>query len=545
MYTDMEGRHIVEVLDRKRKQLDDEIARFKTEKEAEFQAFEKNFRGMIERSARKADGDSGNFGVGEHDLGIHIPSRSVLDGPASMQDYRPRYQISRESNRPSELSRSLQEAGVSAFTAARRNGAPTERNGAPSERKGSGWDKNGRYYNMPLSYSKYRANIVPRRPSTSRSPEHDSHMVPESTDLETQAVNIQGQLPTHHRPENHSLTRERDLEAPGLFVPNYLPLLSNEHSADTAVPESDKFEGQVENESHGRPQPTSNKPSRPTTQHALKSSTKPPRLSLPNSTTLQTPNTNPQRLSSSNPIRTSSPISTNLPSSLRSPTSRKIRSPKRVLFQIDDVVFTPSSTPPHKANQSSAVHVMPCTKENPSSAAADSAADDQTANPGAGDASNASTETRQRAVGGEHQAVNQGNHDTNAVATGDSSQSSTSSASSTAVAAGEPTTATDDEPEELFLLDEEIVDQKNVSLHSTYHDRSHHHRYNHHLLHHQYLSSLFPSPSPTFPSQTTKPARPTRMTNTLPSRKTKPPPPRPKMMTTPARAFRVYRPPCR
>ncbi len=459
MYTDNEARHIVEVLDRKRKQLDDEIAKFKAEKEMEFQAFEKNFRDMLARSARKADDDTGISDDGKHEMGAHIPSRNRLEGPASMQHYSPRYKINRENNRPSELSRSFQEASLSAFNAARRNGAA-------SDYESGGRDKNGQYHVMAHSHGKGQADVVPHRPLASRSPKSDSYVSPRRSYLEAQAVNTQGLSHTHHHPENRSLTRDRDLEVPGLFVPNYLPLLSKDHSTESTISEIDHPKPLPKTESDSGPLPSSNKPNRQTTDHVQKLTTKPPRLSLPTNTTLSPPATTSQRLSSSNPTRTSSPIPTNLPSSLRSPTGKKVRSPKRVLFQIDDVVFTPSSTPPHKMPSSSTVYVMPSPKETVSSTDQNSAADDHSPKPGDADSWKGDTEMNQPSVGEEGKAFNEGHHGTGLSATRDTSNS--------AAAATEPTMPTDNEPDDLFLFDEEIVHRADVSSSPSYHRLSHH-----------------------------------------------------------------------
>ncbi|KAI9837722.1 MAG: hypothetical protein M1819_006656 [Sarea resinae] len=52
-YNDEEARHIIDALDKKRRQLDDEIAKFKAQKEEEFRQFEKALRSQAELARKK------------------------------------------------------------------------------------------------------------------------------------------------------------------------------------------------------------------------------------------------------------------------------------------------------------------------------------------------------------------------------------------------------------------------------------------------------------------------------------------------------------
>ncbi|KAL8749710.1 MAG: hypothetical protein Q9184_006700, partial [Pyrenodesmia sp. 2 TL-2023] len=159
---------------------------------------------------------------------------------------------------------------------------------------------------------------------------------------------------------------EREVEFQGLFTPTYLPLLSGRHRDVVNGPVS---EGSVKDD-------TVKKPTTALTQDAVEStnhSTKPPRSNVADSRrkVMQSSATtkpsatapmsgsapltmaDPHHLSSSDPRkismserRSSSRSDTSvssLRSSLRDP--KQPRSPKRVLFSIDDVVVSPTTSP--------------------------------------------------------------------------------------------------------------------------------------------------------------------------------------------------------
>lgn len=355
MYTDMEARHIVEVLDRKRKQLDAEIARFKAEKEKEYHIFERSLRGIIESSGKKSDSKSESHSIVGERSSKQIPSRNVLAGRDSMQGHSSRHQRDREKSKQSVLSRSLQEASGFTLLSGQNNARAEEHNASRREDLPA--------HHHVEDHSQGQGQVLPsQRPAASRSSESDSCLSFQGSHMQEQRPNRKVRQPTQHRPEDYDPTHERELEFQGLFTPSYLPLLDS--TGRDIVSITPNIEPQLlspQNESHVNTSPDNVK--RAATQSTIpahstsKHPTKPLRLSLPTNARSLDSTTNPPRLSSSIPARPTS-LCTSLHSNLRSPTSKKPRSPKRVHFQIDNVVVPPSSTPPTKAPTSSIVYIM-------------------------------------------------------------------------------------------------------------------------------------------------------------------------------------------
>lgn len=349
----MEARHIVEVLDRKRKMLDDEIARFRAQKEEEYRLFERTFRGVIEKTVKKDNPKTRGIGAGGNEADRPTASRLLFEGSASMQEKNSGYQLYRDNSRRSELSRSLQEASMSGLDGVQRHVRMHI-------------IKDQRSENLALRQVSYdsqgqmRVGIFERNPSSSPS-KSSSGLAQQESQLQEHRPNTKARQSTHHHhPEDQSFTHERDLEFRGLFTPHFLPLLdSSDHSAEPTNQDLEPHSVHVrpKNESLiNAPPDCLTRTTRQLTPLTSRTSTKPQHLSLPTHTTSIT---STPRLSSSIPTRSSPSSSATLHSSLRSPTSKKPRSPKRVHFQIDNVVVPPSSTPPPKAQPSPIIYAMP------------------------------------------------------------------------------------------------------------------------------------------------------------------------------------------
>lgn len=457
-YTDMEGQHILEILDRKRKSLDNEIARFRAQKEEEYRLFERTLRDIIEKSVKKDQPKTRGIGAGGNEVDRPAASRNMFEGPASMQEVNSGYQIYRGNTRRSELSRSLQEASTSGLRPIQ-NDVPT----------GVVKDKSENIALRQVSYDspgQMRGSTFDKNPVSS-SRKSSSRLLRQDSLIEERRLNPKDHRPTHHyHPENQSLTHERDLEFRGLFTPHFLPLLDcSDRSAETTNSNIDPHAVRRNHDSlidapldylrHTAPQIT------PLTSRTL---TKPERLSLPTHTTSIT---NPPRLSSSIPARPPSSASATLHSSLRSPTSKKPRSPKRVHFQIDNVVLPPSSTPPPaKTHPPPIVYAMPWpTKET--SPAAEPAAAAKASKVGVAEAKKeGASEVRERQMSRELAASAPAS--TSASTRGKPAKD----ASATPAAAPAPAPATkapaashqddDDDGDDVFLLDEEIAAKKDV-----------------------------------------------------------------------------------
>lgn len=341
-YMDTEARHIVEILDRKRKTLDDEIAKFRAQKEEEYRLFERTFRKIIEKPVKKDSSKTKGIGAGGNEADTPAATRTFFEGSSSMREKNSGYQPYREISRYSELSRSLQEASMSGVGAVQndvRMGVVKDRSGENLALRQVSYNSQGE---MPaLNFSNPVSNWSKSSPASFLP---GSHMQEHRPNTNTHQL-------THIHPDDQSFTHQRELEFQGLFTPHFLPLLdSSDHSAEPtnlethSVPQKPESIKSLVNAppdrlTHTVPQIT------PLT---YRTSTKPQRLS--------TSTTNPPRLSSSTPTRSPPSSSATLHSSLRSPTSKKPRSPKRVHFQIDNVAVPPSSTPP--PNPPPTVHAM-------------------------------------------------------------------------------------------------------------------------------------------------------------------------------------------
>ncbi len=344
-YMDTEARHIVEILDRKRKMLDDEIARFRAQKEEEYRHFERSFRDIIEKPVKKINSKTKDIGAGGNGADTLAASHTFFEGPSSMQEKNSGYQPYHVNSRHSELSRSLQEASMSRLGAVQKD----VRMGGVKDKRGENLALRQDSYN---SHGEMSALKFERNPVSSLSKSSPGFLL-QGNHMQEHRPNTKACQPTHHHPNDQSFTHQRELEFQGLFTPHFLPLLdSSDHSAEPTNPNLETHSVPQKPESLVNAPPDHLTRTAPQiTPLTYRTSTKPQRLS--------TSTTNPPRLSSSTPTRSPPSSSAALHSSLRSPTSKKPRSPKRVHFQIDNVAVPPSSTPPPNPHPPPTVHAMP------------------------------------------------------------------------------------------------------------------------------------------------------------------------------------------
>lgn len=273
-YQDASSQRLLELLDRKRKQLDHEIADFKAKKEKEYKLYEQRLRS-----------ENRSLTVGEH-----APSGSGVE--ANTQDERHPLD---NGQRPgvAELDETDKESGVKSV----------------GKDMSVGNDTSG------------SRNGENRRPARIDLVDGPDHIVEGCLSAPRQAI---ASTPPH----------DREKEFRGLFTPSYLPLLDGPvkcHTQAQAV------------------KPISPSVSRSNSTPSLSSSATLATMSI----TPLLPSPGHQRLSASVPRqkpprrRSSSARSdaslTSLRSSLRDP--RQPRSPKRVLFSIDNTVVSPNSSP--------------------------------------------------------------------------------------------------------------------------------------------------------------------------------------------------------
>lgn len=351
VYTDIEAQHIVKVLDRKRKALDDEIARFRAQKEEEYRLFEKTFKSFIAKSVRADNPRTRNGSDGGNQAARPAAYRNLFEGPASVEESMLGYPIYRENNRRSELSRSLQEASMSGLGAVQNDGCMRALQNNRSERLA--------HHQVPFHSQGQMEHGTLDGTNMSVSPKSGSALLQQSSHIQEHKSNAKDRQDTHpHHPEGQSLTHERELEFRGLFTPHFLPLL--ESTGRSAEPTGSNLEPQSvrqENESLINAPPNDLKfTTLQSTPLPSRTSTHSPRSSLPRDVTSIT---NVQHLSSSTPARSPPSSSAARHSSIRTLTSKKPRSPKRVLFEIDNVVVLPSSTPPPKSHSPPIIYAMP------------------------------------------------------------------------------------------------------------------------------------------------------------------------------------------
>lgn len=268
-YQDGASGRLVELLDRKRKQLDEEMADFKATKETEYRLYEQHLRS----EHKSVTGE-------QHISGGASSEASRQDNSQQPVNNNPQWSVA-------ELDKTDKESGVEDIG-----------------EKTSG-TKNGE----------------DRRPAR--------------IDLVDGPAQVVEDGPTATgRPFASTPPRDREKEFRGLFTPSYLPLLdgpNNGHAQMEAV------------------KPISPSISRSNSTPSLSSSATLATITI----TPLLPSASPQRLSASVPRqkpphrRSSSTRSdsslTNLRSSLRDP--RQPRSPKRVLFSIDNTLVSPNSSP--------------------------------------------------------------------------------------------------------------------------------------------------------------------------------------------------------
>lgn len=351
VYTDIEAQHIVEVLDRKRKALDDEIARFRAQKEEEYRLFEKTFKSIIVKSVREDNPRTRNVGDGGNQAARPAAYQNLFEGPASVQERTSEYPVYRENSRRSELSRSLQEASMSGLGAVKNNSFMRALQNNRSERLA--------HHQVPFHSQGRMEHGTHGRTNMSLSPNSSSALLQQGSHIQERGLNTQSRQHTHpHHPEGQSLTHARELEFRGLFTPHFLPLLeSTGRSAEPTGPNSEPQSIRRENESPIHAPPNDLKfTTLQSTPLTSRTSTNSPHSSLPKDVTSIT---NLQHLSSSVPARSPPSSSAALHSSIRTPTTKKPRSPKRVFFEIDNVVVPPSSTPPPKAQSPPIIYAMP------------------------------------------------------------------------------------------------------------------------------------------------------------------------------------------
>ena len=267
-HRDEPSRRIVELLDGKRKQLDQEIADFKSKKEKEYKVYEQQLRSWDGRQAAGQDIVTLSNGEANSQVESQLVNDDLKQNVA-------------------KLHKTAQGDGVEKILNST-NGSKRGENRHPERID---------MFKEPGSIAEGRSNAP-------------SHLVPST--------------PSH----------DREMEFRGLFTPSYLPLLDGP------------------NQSHAQVEAGRRIPS------ALSRSSSTPSLSssatLPTTTiTPLLPSPDHRRLSASVPRqkpphrRTSSSRSDNSITSLRSSLRdrRQPRSPKRVLFSIDNTVVSPNSSP--------------------------------------------------------------------------------------------------------------------------------------------------------------------------------------------------------
>ncbi|KAL9613301.1 MAG: hypothetical protein Q9167_002122, partial [Letrouitia subvulpina] len=265
-----EEAQLADALERRRKQIDREIADYISDKEKEYRKFEKRLR------SEKRDAER----------------QKIL-------------QCERELERAEMRRRGSRDQGISI-------------------------QSNGRGQKSPIASTPTRANGV---------------RFAEPTEIPLESETGHSKARKGSRSSNHNLpidglpVHERELEFQGLFTPSYLPLLSDKHqfsednplkksptsSQLTALHQTDQRSSSAPAPSDPAPQ-TVDPPSTPTNTSLLSSSD--PRAEAMS-----------HRRSSS---RSDASMSW-LRSSLRGP--KQTRSPKRVLFSIDNIVVSPSTSP--------------------------------------------------------------------------------------------------------------------------------------------------------------------------------------------------------
>ncbi|KAI4162189.1 MAG: hypothetical protein LQ342_004209 [Letrouitia transgressa] len=265
-----EEAQLADALERRRKQIDREIADYISDKEKEYRKFEKRLR------SEKRDAER----------------QKIL-------------QCERELERAEMRRRGSRDQGISTLS-------------------------NGKGQKSPIASTPTRANGV---------------RFAEPTEIPLESETGYSKVRKGSRSSNNNLpidglpVHERELEFQGLFTPSYLPLLSGKHqfsedspprkstasSQLTALHQTDQRSSSAPSPSDPAPQ-TVSPPSTPTNILPLSSSD--PRTEAMS-----------HRRSSS---RSDTSISS-LRSSLRDP--KQTRSPKRVLFSIDNIVVSPSTSP--------------------------------------------------------------------------------------------------------------------------------------------------------------------------------------------------------
>jgi hypothetical protein len=284
-YRDEEAREIVEALEGKRRQLDEEIGRFKKEKEKEFKLFESELRASKTKNRKDRQGD----GDGENDSnGDAIP---VVNG-TSRGNSSSGTKSSHDNTSAMNESNSLP-------------GPPSrQRTSSISELTGSlnRVDPNG----ISNSYSS-------PKDSTSNQSQQSKMLL----DRDTQVTRS---------------THDRDTEFQGVFTPSYLPLIDSKRQSP---PQSSSTKTKSKPHLCLTPSPT---PS---------SSSFPPQSSITLARANVT--SNPTSALNSKTSSRSSLSSTSLPSALRAPSSgrnkgKKPRSSKRVLFQLATAIVQPTSS---------------------------------------------------------------------------------------------------------------------------------------------------------------------------------------------------------
>lgn len=265
-----EEAQLADALERRRKQIDREIADYISDKEKEYRKFEKRLR------SEKRDAER----------------QKIL-------------QCERELEKAEMRRRGSRDQGISALS-------------------------NGKGQKSPIASTPTRANGVRFTEPTE---------IPLESETGYSKVRKGSRSSSHHLPNDGLPVHERELEFQGLFTPSYLPLLSGKHqfSEDTPLEKSTASSQltalhQTDQRSSSAPSPsgpapqTVNPPSTPTNTPLLSSSD--PRTEAMSH----------RRSSSRSDVSISS-----LRSSLRGP--KQTRSPKRVLFSIDNTVVSPSTSP--------------------------------------------------------------------------------------------------------------------------------------------------------------------------------------------------------
>lgn len=303
------------------------------------------------------------------------------------------------------------------------------------------------------------------RTNISLSPKSGSALLQQGSHIQEHRLNTKSRQHLHpHHPEGQSLTHERELEFRGLFTPHFLPLLeSTGRSAEPTGPNLEPQSVRQDNESLINAPPNDLKfTTLQSTPLTSRTSTNSSRSSLPKDVTSIT---NLQHLSSSVPARSPPSSSAALHSSIRTPTTKKPRSPKRVLFEIDNVVVPPSSTPPPKPHSPPIIYAMPWPTEEVSPPREHDAAA-KASKLGVADAKEegaAKEGERRWSKDLGHKTV-PGQHGKNPAATTSTSSSThgepAKKAETFPTPSRKPAAVDDDDEDNMFLLDEEIAAKK-------------------------------------------------------------------------------------